>query len=35
MGSWNAEEAQVSWEVEACKALWMAGRLTETVVTGR
>ncbi|CAM5401516.1 hypothetical protein SALBM311S_00111 [Streptomyces alboniger] len=35
MGSWNAEETQVSWDVDACNALWMAGRLAETVVTGR
>lgn len=35
MGRTNASEIQESCEVDACRARWMAGRLTETLVTGR
>lgn len=35
IGSTKASETQDSWDVEAPRARWMAGRLTDTVVTGR
>jgi hypothetical protein len=34
IGSTNASVTHCSWEVGACNARWIAGRLTDTVVTG-